>query len=140
MCKVLQIQRNTYYYELNKRAVDDSEDVISHKVVEIFNANRQCFGTRRMKHELNKIGLKVSRRRIGRIMKAEKLVSSYTSLKNRPHPSQSNERNIINRLGRNFIRQAPMEVLVSDLTYCNRQVEFNTWGCGQNLRPKGLRR
>lgn len=75
MCKVLQIPRSTYYYDLNKQTVDDSEDVISHKVVEIFNANRQCFGTRRIKHELNKIGLKVSRRRIGRIMKAEKLVS-----------------------------------------------------------------
>src|SRR5699024_5564271 len=50
-------------------------------------------------------------------MKAEKLVSSYISLKYRPHPSQSNERNIKNRLSRNFIRQAPMEVLVSDLTY-----------------------
>ena len=54
MCKVLQIPRSTYYYELNKQTVDDSEDVISHKVVEIFNANRQCFGTRRIKHELNK--------------------------------------------------------------------------------------
>lgn len=50
-------------------------------------------------------------------MKAKRLVSSYTSLKYRPHPSQSNERNIMNRLSRNFIRQAPMEVLVSDLTY-----------------------
>ena len=96
MCKVLQIPRSTYYYELNKQTVDDSEDLISHKVVEIFNANRQCFGTRRIKHELNKLGLKASRRRIGRIMKAKRLVSSYTSLKYRPHPSQFDERNNLN--------------------------------------------
>ena len=94
MCKVLQIPRSTYYYELNKQTVDDSEDVISHKVVEIFNANRQCFGTRRIKHELNRLGFKISRRRIGRIMKAKRLVSSYTTLKYRPHPAQSNEGNI----------------------------------------------
>lgn len=117
MCKVLQIPRNTYYYEYNKQTVDDSDDVISHKMIEIFNANRQCFGTRRIKYELNKLGLKVSRRRIGRIMRVERLVSSYTSLKYGPYPSQSNEWNIMNRLGRDFIRQASMEVLVSDLTY-----------------------
>ena len=34
------------------------------------------------------------RRRIGRIMKAKRLVSSYTTLKYRPHPVQSNEGNI----------------------------------------------
>src|SRR5699024_5932237 len=43
--------------------------------------------------------------------------SSYTSLKNRTYPSPSNEGNIMNNLGRNFIRKAPMEVLVRDLTY-----------------------
>jgi len=117
MCKVLKIPRSTYYYELSKQTVDDSDDIISHKVVEIFNMNRQCFGTRRIKYELNKLGLKVSRRRIGRIMKSESLVSAYTSLKYRTYPSLSNERNIMNNLGRNFIRKAPMEVLVSDLTY-----------------------
>ena len=74
MCKVLKIPRSTYYYELSKQTVDDSDDIISHKVVEIFNMNRQCFGTRRIKYELNKLGLKVSRRRIGRIMKSERLV------------------------------------------------------------------
>mgnify|MGYP001940164914 CR=1 FL=1 len=87
------------------------------KAWRIFNTNRQCFGTRRIKHELDKLGFQVSRRRIGRIMKAERLVSLYTSLKYRSYPSQSNERNIMNRLSRNFIRQASMEVLVSDLTY-----------------------
>src|SRR5699024_8860440 len=101
----------------SKQTVDDSDDIISHKVVEIFNMNRQCFGTCRIKYELNKLGLKVSRRCIGRIMKSERLVSSYTSLKYRTYPSPSNERNIMNNLGRNFIRKAPMEVLVSDLTY-----------------------
>ncbi|REH76011.1 hypothetical protein DOS74_02270 [Staphylococcus felis] len=101
MCKVLQISRSSYYYEINKSPnveKDDRDKEISDKIIEIFNSNRKCFGTRRIKNELIKNGLNISRRRIGRIMKANKLVSSYTTSKYKSFPSRSSEREINNEL------------------------------------------
>ena len=120
MCKVLQIPRSTYYYEVNKlpdRKKGHPDEDVTEKIIQIFNTNRRCFGTRRIKVNLDKQGLRVSRRRIGRIMKNENLVSTYTSLRYRAFPAQSNERHITNGLSRAFYRERPMEVLVSDLTY-----------------------
>ncbi len=71
MCRVLQVNRSTYYYEA-KQTPDDSE--LSSEITEIFKASRNNYGTRKRKKELMKTGKQVSRRRIGRIMKQEGLV------------------------------------------------------------------
>jgi len=76
MCRVLQVNRSTYYYEA-KQTPDDSE--LSSEITEIFKASRSNYGTRKIKKELMKTGKQVSRRRIGRIMKQEGLVSNYTT-------------------------------------------------------------
>jgi transposase InsO family protein len=73
MCKVLHLSRSTYYYEAKERP---SEDEITSNVIRIFYASRQNYGTRKIKHELKKLGKIVSRRRIGRIMKEQGLVST----------------------------------------------------------------
>ena len=77
MCKVLQIPRSTYYYEAKERT---KEDDMTADVIDVFQASRQNYGTRKIKVELQKRGLVVSRRRIGRIMQEQGLVSTYTSL------------------------------------------------------------
>ncbi|GGB09277.1 hypothetical protein GCM10007190_16670 [Macrococcus hajekii] len=120
MCKVLRIPRSTYYYEVNKlndREKENLDEDVTEKINQIFNTNRRCFGTRRIKIALDKQGLKVSRRRIGRIMRTKNLVSTYTSRRYRVFSAQPNEHNITNGLGRAFYRERPREVLVSDLTY-----------------------
>lgn len=120
MCKVLQISRSTYYYEMNRQTGGGkvhSDSELSNEIVRIFNSNRKCYGTRRIKNELSKQGLTASRRRIGRIMKMKNLVSSYTILSYKPYPTKVNNRKVTNGLDRDFNRKIPMEVLVSDLTY-----------------------
>ena len=87
MCKVLQIPRSTYYYEAKERA---SEDDITSNVIDIFQASRQNYGTRKIKVELKKRGLIVSRRRIGRIMQEQGLVSTYTVAQFKPHTQSCN--------------------------------------------------
>ncbi len=77
MCKVLQIARGTYYYEAKERA---TEDDITSDVIDIFQASRRNYGTRKIKVELKKRGLIVSRRRIGRIMQEQGLASTYSSI------------------------------------------------------------
>ncbi|MGG0287663.1 IS3 family transposase [Peribacillus butanolivorans] len=44
----------------------------------MFQETRRRYGTRKIKHELKKLGKTISGRRIGRIMNEQGLVSTYT--------------------------------------------------------------
>jgi putative transposase len=81
MCKVLQILRSTYYYEAKERA---SEDDLTSTIIDIFQNSRQNYGTRKIKVELKKLRHQISRRRIGRIMNEQGLVSTYTIAQFKP--------------------------------------------------------
>jgi len=77
MCDVLQLSRSTYYYEEKELSKVDKE--LTDAIIEIFHKSRQNYGTRKIKHELKKFGIIASRRRIGRIMKENGLVSKPMS-------------------------------------------------------------
>lgn len=114
MCKVLQLPRSTYYYEAQERV---KEDDITSEVIEIFQASRQNYGTRKIKVELRKRGHIVSRRRIRRIMQEQGLVSRYTVAQFKPQVKSCNESKQKNELNRQFNQDEEMSVVVSDLTY-----------------------
>lgn len=114
MCKVLNVSRSTYYYE-SKPKKDETQLITD--IVEIFRRSRNNYGTRKIKQELRKIGQQVSRRRIGRIMKLEGLVSNYTVAQFKPHVVKCNEDKIENIVDRQFDKQPYLNVVVSDLTY-----------------------
>jgi putative transposase len=76
MCDVLQLSRSTYYYEAKEETGSDDELIAA--IIDIVHKSRQNYGTRKIKHELKKLGMVSSRRRIGRIMKENGLVSKYT--------------------------------------------------------------
>lgn len=121
MCKVLQLSRSTFYYESKKRpAVDD----VTSDVIEIFRRSRDNYGTRKIKVELQRLGKRVSRRRIGRIMSEQGLVSSYTVAQYKPKRSNPNESTAKNELNREFRQEKELSVIVSDLTYVRVQ---NKW-------------
>ena len=86
MCAVLQIPRSTYYYEAKVRDNQEEEE-LTELIVKIFNDNRKVYGQRKIKKELKKLGWQVSRRRIGRIMKEQGLVSKYTVAQYKPQKS-----------------------------------------------------
>jgi putative transposase len=114
MCEVLQLPRSTYYYEAKEQL---QQDPVTLHVIEIFNASRQNYGTRKIKVELQKIQLQISRRRIGRIMQEQGLVSSYTVAQYKPHVKSCNESADKNELNREFTQEEAYRVVVSDLTY-----------------------
>lgn len=114
MCKVLNIPRSSYYYEAAQKQPEDS---LTAEIREIFRQSRNNYGTRKIKVELSKKDLRVSRRRIGRIMKQEGLVSSYTVAQYKPHVDKCNESKVQNIVNRDFSDQPQYNVVVSDLTY-----------------------
>lgn len=122
MCKVLQISRNTYYYEASIKP-DESE--LEAKIETIFHNNRDVYGSRKIKKELAKEDMQVSRRRICRIMKKLGLVSSYTIAAFHPHKAKCNESPVKNELNREFNNQKQHAVVVSDLTYVRVNYKWN---------------
>ena len=122
MCKVLKIARSTFYYETEisaKKAQEKAyeEQKLKEKILTIFNQNRYVYGTRKIKDELRKTGLTVSRRRVGRLMAELGIQSKYAQPSYKPMTSAPNEESFRNVLNRKFKVEEEFSVLVSDLTY-----------------------
>lgn len=122
MCKVLQVSRSTYYYEA-KQKTDESELTVA--IMDIFKSSRNNYSTRKIKQELTKRDMIVSRRRIGRIMKQEGLVSTYTTAQFHPQKDTCNESTTVNVVNRKFDEQPYRNVVVSDLTYVRVGMNWN---------------
>jgi transposase InsO family protein len=122
MCRVLQVNRSTYYYEAKQKK---EESGLVSEIREIFLASRNNYGTRKIKKELEQQGKQVSRRRIGRIMKEEGLVSNYTTAQFKPQKDTCNESKTENVLDRKFHGHNYRNVVVSDLTYVRVGKKWN---------------
>jgi len=116
MCKILKISRILVYYT----PVDKTHDTeLENKIINIFKNSRNNYGTRKIKIELNKAGLIVSRKMIGRIMAKYGLVSNYTVKQYKPHKPKCNDEIVDNIVNREFNNRKLLDVVVSDLTYVN---------------------
>jgi len=123
LCKVLKVTRSAYYY--HSTVTEIQNDLVEKEVVRIFNENEKVYGTRKIKIELKKVELLVSRRRIGRIMKLNGLVSPYTIAQFKVHKESCNESETPNVLNREFNPTTLLQVVVSDLTYVRVDGKWN---------------
>ena len=114
MCLVLQVNRSTYYYEAKKK---QDESALTAAIVDIFRSSRNNYGTRKIKKKLASMDMTASRRRIGRIMKQEGLISNYTKAQFKPQKDTCNESGTANIVDRKFNGQPYRNVVVSDLNY-----------------------
>jgi len=124
MCKLLEVPRSNYYYEINRIEHEDetNDDEV---VIKAFDDSKGNYGARKIKIELAKTGLILSRQKIRKIMIKNALVSAYTVLQYKPTKSTSNEQKIENILSRDFDDRDLHEVVVSDLTYVNVSGKWN---------------
>ena len=79
-------------------------------ITEIFRNNRNNYDT-------CKTGNQISRRRIGRIMKQERLVSNYITTQFKSQKDTCNELKMENIFNRQFQGGEYRDVVISDLTY-----------------------
>ena len=122
MCTVLNVPRSTFYYEHKEKHKDD---ILAFTVTRIFKESRRNYGTRKIKYQLETLGITISRRRIGRIMKMNGLVSNYTIAQYKVQRKASNEERISNEVNREFSDRSRLEVVVSDLTYVRVAGKWN---------------
>lgn len=122
MCVVLKNSITNYYYKAKEKP---DESFLIDRIKEIFRISRNNYGTRKIKRELAKEKITVSRRHIGRIMKQEGLVSNYTVAQFKAHVVKCNEDKIENVVDRRFSDQPQHNVVVSDLTYVRVGISWN---------------
>jgi len=117
MCKVLQVDKSSYYHWIKMGCITIKFDVKLNELVEIiFVQGRQNYGTRRIKERLvQRYGIIVSRRRIGAIMKYLGL-KAKTKKRYKINTTNSNHNLPIapNLLNRDFYARNPDEKYVGD--------------------------
>lgn len=115
LCEALGMNRSSYYY--NPKPLSAEEIELEIKVKQIFDESREIYGARKIRAELKKDHIQVSRRKVRKIMKKLNLVSVYTEPIHKGAKTPKNEQNIENKVNRQFSNRKPLEVVVSDLTY-----------------------
>lgn len=113
MCKALGISRGSYYYETKDKP---DESVLEAEIIQVFTDNRKGYETRKIKSTLSQ---KVSRRKIGQVVKKYQLEPVYSKKKFKIHKTPVNESPIKNVLRCQFKDRNPLEAIVTDLTYDN---------------------
>ncbi len=119
MCKVLKVNRASYYHWISSGSIIKKVDVKLNELVEsIFIQSNNTYGTRRIQDRLLlNFGLIVSRKRISNIMKELKL---KVKMKRRYKNTTDSNHNLPiapNILNRDFYASNPNEKYVGDITY-----------------------
>ena len=119
MCKILKVNRASYYHWLKSGSVIKKVDIKLNELIEfIFIEGKNTYGTRRIKDRLLQYyGLFVSRKRISNIMKDLNL---KVKMKRRYKNTTDSNHNLPispNILNQDFYASSPNEKYVGDITY-----------------------
>ncbi|MEK6482594.1 IS3 family transposase [Catalinimonas sp. 4WD22] len=120
MCKVFKVSRSGYYHWLNRkistRQINNQEAL--KLIKEIHQKSKGRYGSPKITHELKKRGVRISRPRVARIMRASN-IKSITHKKYRVQTTDSNHNYPVaeNLLNRNFELENIGKAWVSDITY-----------------------
>ncbi len=116
---LLEISRSSYYSYKNKKISKRSleEQRLKEEIREIWVLNEKKYGSPKIQGELRKKGMKVSERRIQKLMK-EMGIKSVVTQKYKYKASVATEHEgLENRLNRDFNSTKSYEKIVGDITY-----------------------
>jgi putative transposase len=119
MCRVFKVSRSSYYEWrrfLNSNRDNENRKLLS-EIMRIHTKSKASYGSPRITQELNKLGLKVSRPRVGRLMKQSGIKAVHAKKFVVTTDSKHNYPIVSNKLERNFTAIAPAQAWVSDITY-----------------------
>ncbi len=119
MCKVIKVNKSSYYHWIKAGCVIKKVDAKLNELIEIiFVQGRNNYGTRRIQSKLKELyGLLVSRRRISGIMKDLNLKVKMKKRYKNTTDSNHNLPIAPNILNRDFYASYPNEKYVGDITY-----------------------
>ena len=110
-CRLLNINRSSYYYQ---QKPIKPEDLDLMRLIDEQYLKTPTWGSRSMRNHLRRLGYKVNRKRVQRLMRLMGLEAIYPKPKtSRPHP----EHKIYPYLLRNLNIKRPNQVWTADITY-----------------------
>ena len=116
----MKIRRSSYYaWKRRKPGVQAIEDELMKRMIEpVFNESKRTYGSRRLKASLEQTGIKTSRRRVSRLMKAAGMVPKQVE-KWHPQTTKAAEKHekAPNLLDQDFTAEHPDQKWVVDITY-----------------------
>jgi putative transposase len=119
MCKVFKVSKSAYYQSIHYLSSDRNNEnrAITFEIWRIFEQSKDTYGSPRITRELKARGYKVSRPRVARLMKQNKIRAIQKKKYVVTTDSKHNYPVVENKLDRNFSTSREAEVLVSDITY-----------------------
>ena len=118
-CRVLDVSRSGYYRwlqaEPSERAIDDA--VLAAEIKEIFHEHQGRYGAPRIRRALRRRGVRPSKKRVARLMRAQGLRGHTPRRFRKTTDSRHTKRIAPNLLERDFRASAPNLVLAGDITY-----------------------
>lgn len=115
-CQLCGVSRSGYY-AWRTRPANRGDEVLGREVRNIFDRSNKAYGTRRIKRELEKRGIVISRKKISRLMNEEGLVAKARRKTRATTNSKHGLPVAPNVLGRQFEVDSPNTVWVGDITY-----------------------
>uniref|UniRef100_UPI00403F86C4 IS3 family transposase n=1 Tax=unclassified Aeribacillus TaxID=2640495 RepID=UPI00403F86C4 len=118
MCTVLGVPRSTYYQSKQKTESKTKREnrELTDRIRKIHTESKQRYGAPKIHHMLEKEGLKVSLKRVQRLMKAAGIYSIIRK-KYRPHSNKGKMEEHDNLLNQDFSTTTINEKWVTDITY-----------------------
>jgi putative transposase len=111
-CRLLHLNRSTYYYK-NKPV--KPEDLKLMRLIDEQYLKTPSWGSRSMRNYLRRLGHKINRKRVQRLMRLMGLEAIYPKPKtSRPHPAAHK---VYPYLLRNTVVERPNQVWAADITY-----------------------
>jgi putative transposase len=110
-CRLLKLNRSTYYY---KKKPVKPEDLELMRIIDEQYLKTPSWGSRSMRNHLRRLGYKINRKRVQRLMRLMGLEAIYPKPKtSRPHPAHK----VYPYLLRNKVVERPNQVWAADITY-----------------------
>ncbi|WP_156411757.1 IS3 family transposase, partial [Ensifer sp. Root954] len=112
----LEFARSSYFYHRSLLGLDDQYAKLRQTIVSLFEANRNCYGYRRIHAALTRRGEQVSEKVVRRLMKQEQLI--VATVKRRRYTSYQGELDAApeNLVNRDFHAARPNEKWLTDIT------------------------
>ena len=117
--KLLDISRSSYYTYKNRKISKRSleEEILKEEIREIWILNEKKYGSPKIQGELRKKGMRVSERRIQKLMKEMGIKSVVTQKYKYKASVSSEQEGLENKLNRDFKSSKSYEKIVGDITY-----------------------
>lgn len=119
MCQVFELSRSKYYEWLQNPVSErkKKDEILQSKIRIIHNKSKKRYGSPRIHNALQDQGERISKKRVARIMKENKIISISKKKFKATTYSKHSLPICPNLLNQNFHAKAPNQVWVGDITY-----------------------